>query len=138
VELFTSRWQNRDLAHLDCTPLGISRGLPRWKLPYRYRMMRSLAPSREAFAIEDAAEFERVYVAGLEEIGVERIVAEIGRISAEEGGRPLALLCYEEDPSQCHRGAFARWFCKKTGYRIRELKADMITTVTLPDQDALF
>ena len=55
-KLFTSRWANRDLAHLACQPVGISRGAPRFPVPYRYKMARELAPSRQAFGIEDPEE----------------------------------------------------------------------------------
>ncbi len=58
VEVFTSRWQNRKLADLACVPVGTSRGTPRFAVGYRYRMMRELAPSRSAFALEGPQEFE--------------------------------------------------------------------------------
>lgn len=87
IELFTSRWANRELAHLQCKPVGISRGVPRWRTPYRWKLLRDLAPSREAFAIEDWDAFAAAYRAGLKELGTRRSWASL-RGSA---GRPEAL-----------------------------------------------
>jgi hypothetical protein len=53
MELYTSCWQNFDLAGLDVIPVGISRGVPRGalakRLPYRYRRLMDLAPPRDLF-----------------------------------------------------------------------------------------
>src|SRR5215212_2148850 len=95
MEIYTSRWANKELAHLDVVRVGISRGIPRWPLPYRYRLLRLLVPSRETFALQDFKEFEQAYLAGLEEIGVDKSAWALQKISNEHSGRPLALLCYE-------------------------------------------
>lgn len=120
-QLFTSRWANPALARLDVVPVGISRGTPKYTLPYRYRMARLLAPSRETFAIEDLEEFRSSYVADLEGVGLDRIVGLLRRIGAEEGNRPLCLLCYERFPAECHRAMFSRWFETRTGIAVPEL-----------------
>lgn len=120
-QLYTSYWSNRDLSRLNVVPVGISRGTPRFPVPYRYRQARLLAPSRETFAIRSDEEFERAYVAGLEEIGAQKIADLLLRISREEGGKPLALLCFERDRKDCHRGQFARWFRIKTGQEVPEM-----------------
>jgi hypothetical protein len=124
LRLWTSRWANRGLAHLDLVPVGISRGTPRFPVPYRYRLARLLAPSRTTFALRDDEVFERSYVAGLEEIGVDRIADLLRKISAEEGGKNLCLLCYENvhNGEVCHRRMFARWFEARTGIAVPELK----------------
>ena len=109
MQLFTSRWADRRLAHLACQPVGISRGAPRFPVTYRYKLARELAPSREALAIEDPEEFERVYRQGLEAIGLSAILGRLAAISEEAGGLPLALLCFEADPGDCHRGVLSRW-----------------------------
>ena len=61
--LFTSHWRNPELCVLDATIIGISRGTPRANLGFRYRLLRSLAPSRETFAIQDRRAFEAAYLA---------------------------------------------------------------------------
>ena len=121
--LYTSRWQNGKLADMEVVPVGISRGTPRFKLPYRYRLLRLLAPTRETFRIEDAEEFRRSYLGHLEELSVETIAVQLGQIAFEHGGRPLALLCYEDVHAGelCHRRMFANWWKDRTGHEVREL-----------------
>jgi hypothetical protein len=127
-QLYTSRWANKDLADLDVVPVGISRGLPRWPLPYRYRLLRLLAPRRETFALQDLNEFEQAYLAGLEELGVEKIARALRKIGYEHGGRSLALLCYENTHAGevCHRRIFATWIEEQTGQPVPELGAGMV------------
>lgn len=140
TELYTSRWANRDLAHLACVPVGISRGTPKWQLPYRYRMLRSLAPSLEAFVIEDEGEFSVVYRRQLEVLGPERIVSDITRISEQHGGLPLCLLCFErldEPGGWCHRRVLADWIEKNVGVEVPELVPGMIQADD-PAQERLF
>jgi len=141
MEIFTSRWANRDLAHLDVVPVGISRGVPRWRTPYSYRLLRLLAPSRKTFALEDLEEYEASYLAGLDEIAPERIATEFHRISQEHGGRPLALLCFENvlKGEKCHRRTFAAWLEERTGQEVPELAPGMVLPGTSsPALEALF
>ena len=128
LELYTSRWANRELSHLDVVPVGISRGIPRWPLSYRYRLLRLLAPSRETFVLQDLKEFEQEYLAGLDEIGTEKIARALQKISDEHSGRPLALLCYENilAGETCHRRMFADWWKEKTGQQAPELLPGMV------------
>jgi hypothetical protein len=51
--LYTSFWANVVLANLDVVPVGVSRGTPRFRVPYRYRLLRVLAPSRDVFCIDN-------------------------------------------------------------------------------------
>jgi len=121
-QMFTSYWSNRALAEVDEVKVSISRGQPKWPVGFRYRRATLLAPSRETFALRDDAAFEASYLAGLEEIGVERIADLLTKIGAEEGCRALVLLCFEMDPADCHRSAFARWWAARTGQVIKELR----------------
>ena len=139
-KLYTSRWASKDLARLSCVPVGISRGVPKWPLPYRYRMFRELAPSREVFGIEDHDEFAEAYKAQLGALGLEKIVSGLARIGEEHGGRPLVLLCFEDvlgKGDQCHRLVFARWFEERAGIEVPELSAGMIEG-TFTMQEKLF
>lgn len=120
-ELFTSYWSNRTLAEADAVKVSISRGQPTWPVGFRCRRAMLLAPSRETFALKDDAAFEASYLAGLKEIGVERIANLLAKISAEEGSGTLVLLCYETDPANCHRAMFARWWAARTGRAVKEL-----------------
>jgi hypothetical protein len=121
-KLYTSYWSCPILRHTDAVKVSISRGVPRWPLPFRYRVARLLAPSRATFALEDDVDFEESYVAGLEEIGVEKIGDLLRRLSDEGGGQALVLLCHERDPAECHRSMFARWWQQQTGQVVEELQ----------------
>jgi len=120
-QMFTSYWSNRALAEVDAVKVSISRGQPKWPVGFQYRRAMLLAPSRATFALRDEAAFEVSYLASLEEIGVGRIANALTKISAEEGSRPLVLLCFEADPAGCHRATFARWWAARTGQEVKEL-----------------
>ncbi len=136
-ELYTSRWQNGELRKLPVLPVGISRGVPKFRLGYRYRRLMELAPSQETFAIEDREEFERAYRQGLEQIGLETIMRKLERISREAGGLPLALLCFERVDEFCHRHVL-RDFLTERGVEIRELETGMLTGRPDAPQPSLF
>ncbi len=137
IDLFTSRWQNRELAELECVPVGISRGLPRFPTGYSYKMLRELAPSREAFGITDPEEFERAYVAGLEDLGLDAIVGRLATISRETGGSVLVLLCYEPQGEFCHRHLLSAWL-RERGVEIRELAPGDVLRCEDAPQPSLF
>lgn len=127
IELYTSFWKNPELGEVDAQMVSISRG-DKSAVPFRYRKIWSLAPSRETFALQDAGEYEESYLGDLEAVGVEQIMDKLEQISAEHSGKPLVLLCHERDPAECHRSMFARWYEGRTGQRISEL-----TPGDLPD-----
>lgn len=137
-QLYTSRWQNRDLADLDVVPVGISRGLPRFPVPYRFRVAWLLALSREAFALRDDNEFDKAYIAGLEEISLEKISATLGRISEQHNGKPLVLCCYESVGDPCHRRTFARWWQERTSQEVPELLPSRLPRRSDAAQQTLF
>ncbi len=121
MRLYTSRWQNRVLEGLDVVAVGISCGTPKFPVRYRYRRLPDLYPDGWMFGIEDDARFNEAYRKKLDRLGVARITEGLERISREEGGRPLVLLCYEADPARCHRSAFAAWWFEQTGKAVEEL-----------------
>ncbi len=122
VKLYTSRWQNRALETAPVVAVGISRGAPRFRVGYRYRRLMELAPDGWMLSIESDERFEKVYRAKLNNLGVEKIGALLTKISDEEDGKALALLCYEADPARCHRSAFAAWWTEQTGQEVPELQ----------------
>jgi hypothetical protein len=139
LELYTSRWANRDLAHLSCLPVSISRGDGRGAA-FRYKKVWDLAPSRETFAVEEATEAEQSYRSGLEEIGLERIEGQLQRLHDENGGLPLVLLCHEDVLGKhelCHRRWFAGWYEELTGNLVPELEAGMLSESAEVDQPRL-
>lgn len=121
-DLFTSYWSNPALRHTDAVKVSISRGQPRWPLPFTYRRATLLAPSRETFRLRSDEAFTEAYLAELEEAGVAKIGAMLKRISHEEGGGPLVLLCWEKPGDFCHRSLFSSWWESKTGEPVEELR----------------
>lgn len=138
MKLWTSRWANRDLARLDVVAVGISRGVPKFPVRYRYRRLPDLYPDGWMLGIKDDAQFNEAYRRKLERIGVERIAAGLQRLSDEEGGSDLALLCFEADPARCHRGQFADWWTQQTGEVVPELDCGQSHSSSAPVQDALW
>jgi Protein of unknown function, DUF488 len=135
--LFTSRWANKDLVELECVPVGISRGTPRFPVPYRYRVARWLAPDDETWTTPDWTAFVASYRRQLDGLGVEAIAGGLARISEEAGGKPLCLLCFERDPGNCHRGLLVAWL-REHGVEIRELEAGDLPQRQDVPQPALF
>lgn len=139
VELFVSRWQNRALETAPVVAVGISRGAPRFRVGYRYRRLPDLYPDGWMLSIEDDERFNEVYRAKLDRIGVDRIAAQLARISDEEGGKPLVLLCYEADPAECHRSVFSSWWAEQTGQELPEMDRGCDQSRNpQPTQDALW
>jgi hypothetical protein len=88
--------------------------------------------------VEPFKKFERLYVARLEEFGVEAIASVLqalvdGHRSFGSGPKPLGaegegavLLCFEKvhEGEDCHRRTFAAWWEKKTGNVVPELELE--------------
>lgn len=137
IDIYTSRWADKSLAHLRCQPVGISRGVPRWKMPYRYKLVRELAPDDRTWAEEDWSRFGDEYRRQLEELGLEAIVGKLEKISKEAGGLPVVLTCFEKDPADCHRGLLASWL-RENGVEIQELAPGDLPTRSDAPQRSLF
>lgn len=67
-------------------------------------------------------EFTQAYLARLNGAGVEKIAAELKEIAITYGGKPLALLCFEKQQSECHRSVFAEWWEGQTGEVVTEIE----------------
>ena len=120
TDIFTSHWRNAELADLDCVPVGISRGEPRWKLGFRYRRYPAPAPDDLTWQMEDLGEFEASYVRQLEALGAETILADLARIA---GDRPAIMLCWERpDEPFYHRWVLGHWLHARAGIEVPELR----------------
>lgn len=124
--IYTSRFQNPVLKSGNYTVVGIVRGLPRFRLGYRLAgNIIDIAPTREIFHINDRDEFTAPYKKHLDDVGFERISAQIQKYVAL--GKDVVLCCYEDVriPNEwCHRLLFAEWWESKTGEHISELPND--------------
>lgn len=121
VELATSRY--RDFDKRMGVPVRITLGRPRMLLAYDLlEEIRLLAPTPSEFKLR-GDEFDKVYVARLEKIGVVRLRSIFEEMSERHGGRRLVLLCFENtlQGELCHRRMFARWWLDQTGEEVREI-----------------
>jgi uncharacterized protein (DUF488 family) len=118
VKLYTSFWANRELADVDAQIVSISRGEPRWRLPFAYRRLRELAPGDEAWRQKGRESFEETYRAQLEEIGAAAILERLERIG---GARPVVMLCWEKPGEFCHRRVLADFLRARAGVELPEL-----------------
>ena len=122
-QLFTSHWRSPLLADVDAVIVGVSRGTPRWPLPFKYRRLLNLAPGNQAWNAEDQEAFERSYLKQLEVLGTEAILADLERVAAV---KPAILVCWEKPGEWCHRRRIADYLHARTGIVIPELKHGML------------
>ena len=137
-QLYTSHYRSPLLADVDAQAVAISRGVPRWPLPFSCRRLMALAPSRETFALDDPAEFERSYLAGLDALGPDRVADDLRRVA---GGRTLVLLCWEDlsKPGQwCHREQLACWLHDRLGVEANELQPGDLCSCEHRNEPTLF
>jgi Protein of unknown function, DUF488 len=122
--IYTSHWRSPLLEDADAVIVSISRGQPRWRLPFRYRRLPELAPNDATWAQKDEEAFECSYLDQLASLGAERIVADLERIAA---GRPVILLCWERSQEEfCHRSILARFIEQEAGIVVPELQPGML------------
>jgi hypothetical protein len=123
--LVTGRYQLNEFGGR--LPIGITRRLPRWKLPYALAAtVMEAAPTAAQLKISGDAEFTRSYRARLDEFGVGHFRRVFSEIARKHDKLSLALLCYEDltKPGEfCHRRVFAQWWQEQTGQEVPELQA---------------
>lgn len=135
-QIYTSHWRSPLLQDLGAVIVSISRGQPRWPLPFKYRKLRALAPNDRTWALEDQERFEESYREQLGELGADRILADL---EGMDDGRPVVLLCWERPTEECcHRWTLARYLREETGLVVPELEAGMLTKRPDAPQPALF
>ncbi len=111
------------LPQVDAVMVAISRGKPRWRLPFKYRVLSELAPSDATWAAEDEEGFERSYLDQLETLGSEAI---LDRLAAIGDGRPVVCLCWEKPGEWCHRRQLADFIERETAISVPELETGML------------
>lgn len=103
-------------------PVRITLGKPpRW-FRHEYEEVRLLALPPRVFRLDDWDEFRRKYRHHLHRTTVPRMRRAFGEIAERHPGRPLVLLCFEADPSDCHRGLWSEWWTQQTGEHVPELR----------------
>ncbi len=121
--IYTSRFSNPELKSGKYTVVGIVRSVPRFKLGYeRAGNIFDIAPTKELFSVDDREVFTTPYKQHLNEVGFEKISAQIQKYLTPE--KDLVLCCYEDvriPDEWCHRLVFAEWWFEQTGKAIPEL-----------------
>jgi len=74
---------------------------------------------RQAVRAGRVAEMEAIYAEHLAEPAAQLQLAQALEIASE---RPAALLCYEADPSHCHRSIVAGRLAQKADFEIEDLR----------------
>lgn len=126
MAIWTSRYNNKELANDKYYPVGISIGKPRFRLGYNLKgQCTPLAPKGNMLKM-DAGSFRQAYYEKLEETGAGEIISIVTALEerAKKEGKELVLLCFEDiriDGDWCHRAIFAEWWEERTGQRIKEL-----------------
>ncbi|GAA0695337.1 hypothetical protein GCM10010193_57610 [Kitasatospora atroaurantiaca] len=122
LTLFTARFQM--FRPVQGTPVRITRGAPRFKLPYQLtHTVPELAPAAAYFNSPRPA-FAAAYRADLTRLGAGQIAERLGGIAQQAGDHRLVLLCFEDLAKPelwCHRRIFADWWSETTGDPVREL-----------------
>ena len=132
LTLVTSNWATiaklaKTDVPLEVQPIRISVGIPRYYGAWARSVpcVNALAPwglIGGKAAPKSKRGFKSRYIERLEEAGVEEIRKQLAE-AADQSGRPLALLCYENlDKSWCHRRMFAAWWQEQTGEKVPEFK----------------
>lgn len=118
MEIYTSYYGNlKKLSKDNIIPVGISLGIPKW---FRGNNLSYLAPTYKILQLATQEEYIPAYIKLLENMDMERFRFDLTVISKSEGGKDIALLCYEKPGDFCHRRIFADWMKEKTGYDIKE------------------
>jgi uncharacterized protein YeaO (DUF488 family) len=116
---WTNLWRASEAGVLVVQPVRLSLGKPKfWPHAVRIPYVEDLAPSGWVRSLDDRQKFRQAYRQKLERVGIESIVDQLAAIQTDE---PLALACFEQSPTDCHRGLLAEWFELRLGVRPPEL-----------------
>ena len=120
MKIFTSYFGNlKKLTKNGIVALGVSRYPPRW---FNNASIFELAP--QAWMLGKTvtqAEYDKAYALQLSKLKPSNIIAEIKKMS--QGGKDVALCCFEKNANECHRSAVMKWL-NKAGYEIEEFQQE--------------
>ena len=115
--IFTSYFGNvKKLKQAGIVPVSIARYNPKW---FNGLRIIELAPKSNMLRMSNE-EYDPKYRAILRGLNPKKIVEKIEILG---NGKPVALLCYEKDPLECHRSMVADWL-KNAGYDSDEWHSD--------------
>lgn len=125
TRLYTSRYSNPTLFDKNIVKVGVTRGLPKWNLPYELSgNIIELAPPGYLFSETDRERFTPQFFKHLDRIGKSNILELLKRYGYGEV-EEMALLCYEDvrNPGEwCHRLVCGEWIENRLGIHVEELR----------------
>lgn len=121
MNIYTSYYGNmRKLKKDGIVPVAISAGIPKY---FNGDSLSYLAPRGNMLHMTEER-YTPEYMKILEKVDINRLREDIKIISTINGGKDVALLCYERSGDFCHRRLFAKWLEEKTGYKVKEYGFD--------------
>lgn len=121
LELFTTHYKafNPESG----VPVQTSNGRPKFTLDYPLRYKAQLlypewSAVRANLSVE---EFNQRYFEVMDSRGLDNVTDILESIAEHAGDNRLVIMCFEKNPRECHRRAFAEWWESKTGEMVPEL-----------------
>lgn len=126
LNIYTSRYGNKNLINHNSIKVGISIGKPKFNTVYEVKeRILELAPEYDWLKLPYDI-YKKKYIDKLERIGVDMIIDILLYISQKYENKEITLLCFEDirkEGQWCHRTIFSEWFKEKTGININELES---------------
>ena len=124
MAFFTSRYTNAEVANGLYYRVGISVGVPKFRLNYKIdEQCYMFAPTGAMLRMTDD-QYVDAYRRKLETSGIGKIRWMLNKLQENAAGKDVVLLCYEDirDPDQwCHRTLLAEWVRENIGISMEEL-----------------
>lgn len=113
MKIYTSYYAKMKDYWWEYAIVRVSRSAPAW-LPFDVVEFPELYPSWNlVYGIKQGTitweDYERVYKEKLQAMEREEVLGELQRISEQQGGKDVVLLCYEAPGKNCHRHLIAQW-----------------------------
>lgn len=119
MKIYTSYFGNlKALQKAGIYPISIARYSPKYL--HNITIFEFLAPTPDMLKmkwVDYVAAFNRI----LARMDVKSLIRELEKCG---DGKDVALLCYEKDPTHCHRKLAGDWITKKTGVEVTEFKTE--------------
>jgi hypothetical protein len=120
MKIYTSYHGNvKKLLAGNIQPVNISRYPPRWA---NYPSIFQLAPSGDMLPLSKKDYVPR-FVSLLNKLDPEAVMREIKKISKQNGGKDIALLCFEKPGDFCHRELVADWLSVHFNIEVKEYRS---------------
>lgn len=114
-------------------PVSIAVSPPKWYMGPQYR---ALAPRYDMLRM-DSETYLIHFNAILNGLSAEKVLKDLKHISDMNGGKDIALLCFEKPSDLCHRQYVAKWLLQEEERKTEEFQAPETKTAA-PSAARLF